>query len=178
MLSKLCIFSLLVFMMLFSRTGITEVSAGGTAPDFALVDQYGKTIKLSDYRGKWVVLYFYPKDDTPGCTKEACHFRDDVFRIRKLNAEILGISVDNQESHASFAGKYGLPFPLLADGDGQVAKNYNALWPLGPIKLARRQSFIIDTDGKIAKIYRDVDPDRHSNEVIRDLEKLQNIVSK
>ena len=169
---------MLVFMMLFSRSVIAEVTTGGMAPDFALVDQDGKTRKLSDYKGTWVVLYFYPKDDTPGCTKEACHFRDDVLRIRKLHAEILGVSVDNQTSHAKFAEKHGLPFPLLSDGDGRVAENYNALWSLGPIKVARRHSFIINTEGEIAKIYRDVDPDTHSNEIILDLEKLQNTVRK
>jgi len=169
---------MLVLIMLFSRSVIAEVTTGGVAPDFALVDQYGKTRNLSDYKGTWVVLYFYPKDDTPGCTTEACNFRDDVFRIRKLNAEVLGVSVDNQESHAKFAEKHGLPFPLLSDVDGRVAKNYNALWSLGPIKVARRHSFIIDAEGKIAKIYRDVDPDTHSNEIIMDLEKLQNAVRK
>ena len=165
---------MLVFIMLFSRSVIAEITTGDPAPDFLLVDQYSKTHKLLDYRGKWVVLYFYPKDDTPGCTKEACHFRDDVLKIRKLNAEILGVSVDNQASHAKFAEKHGLPFPLLSDRDGRVAQNYNALWSLGPIKVARRHSFIIDAEGKIAKIYRDVDPDTHSNEIILDLERLQN----
>jgi len=170
---KICTLSMLVFMMLFSRSVIAEVTTGGPAPDFALVDQYGKTRKLSDYKGTWVVLYFYPKDDTPGCTKEACHFRDDIVMIRKLNAEILGVSVDNQVSHAKFAKKHGLPFLLLSDGDGRVAQNYNALWSLGPVKVARRHSFIIDTEGNIAKIYRDVDPDTHSNEVIQYLEQHQ-----
>ena len=164
----------LVSMMLFSLAGNADITRGKAAPDFQLVDQYNKIHKLSDYRGKWVVLYFYPKDDTPGCTKEACHFRDDIFRIRKLNAQVLGVSVDNQESHAKFSEKHGLPFPLLADVGGRVANQYQALWALGPVKVARRHSFIIDPEGNIAKIYRDVDPDQHSNEIIQDLEKLQN----
>jgi len=168
----------LVVMMLFSVAGTAGITEGGAAPDFTLVDQYTKTHKLSDYRGKWVVLYFYPKDDTPGCTTEACNFRDDIFRIRQLHAEVLGISVDSPESHAKFAEKHGLPFPLLADVDGMVAKDYGALWSLGPIKVARRHSFIIDTEGQIVKIYRDVHSDTHSNEVIRDLEKLQSGDSK
>jgi peroxiredoxin Q/BCP len=159
--------------MPFSRAVSAEVTAGGMAPDFALVDQYGKMHKLSDYRGTWVILYFYPKDDTPGCTKEACHFRDDIFRVHKLHAEILGISVDAQASHAKFSEKYSLPFPLLVDTGGRVAQSYSSLWSLGPIKVARRHTFIIDGDGKIAKIYRDVDPDTHSNEIIQDLQKLQ-----
>ena len=164
--------------MLFSFSSVADITRGETAPNFQLVDQYNKTHKLSDYHGKWVVLYFYPKYDTPGCTKEACHFRDDIFRIRKLHAEILGVSVDNQTSHAKFSEKHGLPFPLLADVGGRVAENYHALWSLGPIKVARRHSFIIDTEGRIAKIYRDVDPDNHSREVIQDLEKLQREASK
>jgi len=175
---KLFELSTLACLMLFSFSSSAEITVGGVAPEFTLADQYHKTRKLSDYRGKWVVLYFYPKDDTPGCTTEACNFRDDIYRIRKLNTEVLGISVDNQESHEKFSEKYGLPFPLLSDVDGQVAKDYGALWSLGPIKVARRHSFIIDTEGKIAKIYRDVHPDRHSNEVILDLEKLQSGDSK
>lgn len=164
--------------MLFSFSSIADITRGEAAPDFQLVDQYNKTHKLSDYRGKWVVLYFYPKDDTPGCTKEACHFRDDIFKIRKLDAEILGVSVDDQASHAKFSEKHGLPFPLLVDTDGRVADQYNTLWSLGPIKVARRHSFIIDPEGKIAKIYRDVDPDQHSNEIIHDLETLQSTALK
>ena len=102
-----------------------------------------------------------------------CHFRDDIIRIRELNAEVLGISVDNAESHAKFAKKHGLPFPLLSDGDARVAKNYESLFSLGPIKIAKRHSFIIDPDGNIAKVYRDVKPDGHSDEIIHDLEALQ-----
>jgi thioredoxin-dependent peroxiredoxin len=160
-------------MMLFSSSTIAEIKEGEPAPGFELVDQYHKTHKLTDYRGKWMVLYFYPKDDTPGCTTEACNFRDDIFRIRKLNAEVLGVSVDNTESHAKFAEKHGLPFPLLSDGDARIAKSYDSLWSLGPIKVAKRHSFIIDPEGMIAKVYRDVKPAEHSDEIIRDLETLQ-----
>ncbi len=164
--------------MMFSFSSMAEITLGEMAPDFQLTDQYHNLHKLSDYHGKWVVLYFYPKDDTPGCTREACHFRDDVFTIHKLNAEILGVSMDDQKSHEKFSRKYGLPFPLLSDEDGNVAKIYAALWSLGPVKVARRHSFIIDAEGKIAKIYRDVDPDQHSNEIIQDLKKLQGNISK
>ena len=159
--------------MLFTFPGNADITEGGAAPGFTLPDQFNKPHALADYRGKWVVLYFYPKDDTPGCTTEACNFRDDIFRIRQLHAEVLGVSVDNRESHAKFAKKHGLPFPLLSDVDGSVAKSYGALWSLGPVKVAKRHSFIIDTAGKIAKIYRDVRPDRHSSEIIADLEQLQ-----
>jgi len=170
---KKCTLSILIFIMLFSSSSHAEIKEGAAAPDFELIDQYNKPHKLSDYQGKWIVLYFYPKDDTPGCTTEACNFRDDIFKIRKLNAEVLGVSVDNAESHKKFSEKHGLPFPLLSDGDAEVAKSYDALFSLGPIKTAKRHSFIINPEGKLAKIYRDVSPDEHSDEIIRDLETLQ-----
>lgn len=166
-------FLTILIMMFFSSSTIAGIKEGEPAPAFELADQYQKTRKLADYRGKWVVLYFYPKDDTPGCTTEACHFRDDIIRIRELNAEVLGVSVDNAESHAKFAEKHGLPFPLLSDNDASVAKSYGSLFSLGPIKIAKRHSFIIDPEGRIVKIYRDVNPDGHSDEIIRDLEALQ-----
>ena len=150
-----------------------ELAPGQPAPEFALKDQHGTLQRLTDYRGKWLVVYFYPKDDTPGCTKEACKFRDNLPEIRALTAQVLGVSVDNAESHARFAEKYQLPFSLLSDSDGAIAKAYGALWSLGPIKFAKRHSFIIDPAGRIAKIYRDVDPERHSGEVIDDLKALQ-----
>ena len=128
---------------------------------------------LADYAGKWVVLYFYPKDDTPGCAIEACKFRDDYQAIKSLGAEILGVSLDSTDSHASFASDHQLPFPLLADPGGEVARSYGCLFSLGPLKLAKRNTFIIDKQGKIAKIYRDVDPRRHSEQVITDLQQLQ-----
>jgi len=149
------------------------MAVGEIAPDFSLKDQHGESRDISSYRNRWVVLYFYPRDDTPGCTREACRFRDDYPAARKLGVEILGISVDSPESHAKFAGKYGLPFPLLADTGGNVARKYGALWSFGPIRFARRRTFIIDPQGKIEKIYRKVSPDTHSLEVIADLRRLQ-----
>ena len=149
------------------------MTPGEIAPDFSLKDQNGRSRDFSAYRKRWVVLYFYPRDDTPGCTREACHFRDDYPAAKKLGAEILGISVDSPESHAQFAGKYGLPFPLLADTGGTVARQYGALWSFGPIRFARRRTFIIDPQGKIEKIYRKVSSDTHSLEVIEDLRRLQ-----
>ncbi|MBI5611457.1 MAG: peroxiredoxin [Gammaproteobacteria bacterium] len=150
-----------------------ELAPGQPAPAFALTDQHGTLQRLSDYRGQWLVVYFYPKDDTPGCTKEACKFRDNFQDITALGARVLGISVDNTESHKRFAEKYSLPFPLLSDGDGTIAKTYGALWSLGPMKFAKRHSFIIDPAGRTAKIYRDVQPERHSQEIIDDLKALQ-----
>jgi thioredoxin-dependent peroxiredoxin len=119
------------------------------------------------------VLYFYPKDNTPACTTEACSFRDDRPALRALDMQILGVSVGNTESHARFAEKHSLPFPLLADQGGTVAKTYGSLWSLGPIKIAKRHTFVIDPDGKIARIYRHVKASDHSRQVIEDVKELK-----
>lgn len=145
---------------------------GEPAPDFSLPDAKLQTHKLKDYSGKWLVLYFYPKNDTPGCTKEACAFRDDLFQIEKLNAKVVGISVDDTDSHAEFAKKYKLPFPLLSDKDGKVADSYGALRNLGIVKIAKRYTYLIDPEGKIAKVYLSVNTSRHSQEIINDLKQL------
>ena len=145
---------------------------GKPAPDFNLPDQNGKLHVLKDYRGKWLVLYFYPKDDTPGCTKEACAFRDDLAQISELGAQVVGVSVDDSESHAAFAKKYHLPFPLLADKNGVVAGSYGALMNLGFMKVARRYTFLIDPQGVVGKVYLSVETSRHSKEIIEDLQKL------
>lgn len=147
---------------------------GDDAPDFALQDANGSTHTLSDYRGSYLVLYFYPKDDTPGCTKEACNFRDDMTQLEKLGAKVVGISVDSTESHGKFAEKYHLPFPLLADTDGSIAQRYHALTNLMLIKIAKRHTFLIGPDGKIRKIYTNVDASRHSEQIINDLKNIQN----
>jgi peroxiredoxin Q/BCP len=118
------------------------------------------------------VLYFYPKDDTPGCTKEACSFRDDLTKLEKLGAKVVGVSVDDSDSHSKFASKYHLPFPLLADADGKVADSYGALTNLLLLKIAKRYTFLIDPKGKIAKVYLSVDTSRHSQEIVDDLKKL------
>lgn len=146
---------------------------GQPAPGFDLPDQNGKPHNLGAYRGRWVVLYFYPKDDTPGCTQEACLFRDDLHKLTALGAQVIGVSVDDSASHAEFARKYHLPFPLLADKDGKVAAQYGALLNLGLVKFARRYSFLIDPQGKIAKTYLKVDTSRHSQEIIDDLTRLK-----
>ncbi len=147
----------------------SELGVGSVAPDFTLQDQYGQVQSLADYRGRWVVLYFYPRDDTPGCTAEACAFRDDIRQLKNLQVAVLGVSLDSVDSHRRFADKHALPFPLLADPKGRVAAAYNALWAVGPIRFARRHSFIIDPGGRIARIYRSVKPGGHSDQVIRDL---------
>lgn len=150
-----------------------ELVIGGPAPKFTLLDQESKSHALAEYRGRWVVLYFYPKDDTPGCTTEACNFRDDLPVLRALNVQILGISLDDTKSHARFAEKYKLPFPLLADVDGNVARVYGALWSIGPLRIANRYTFVIDPEGRIARIYRNVKPATHSRELQQDVKELQ-----
>ncbi|MEJ2455863.1 MAG: peroxiredoxin [Candidatus Thiodiazotropha sp.] len=163
----------LIALGLFSfGQAMAEVQTGEQAPDFHLMDQNGVTHSLAGYRGQWLVLYFYPKDDTPGCTKEACEFRDDHERLAEMGVVLLGVSTDDLESHQAFAEKYHLPFPLLSDAGGQVARNFGSLWQLGPIKFAKRHSFIIDPEGRIAHIYREVDPKHHSDEVIEQLRAL------
>ena len=156
-----------------SATDANSPAIGQPAPPFALHDQNGKLRRLTDYAGKWLVVYFYPKDDTPGCTKEACRFRDDIARFHALGVQLVGISLDSTKSHGRFAEKFSLPFPLLADEDGAVAKRYGTYWSLAFIRFARRHTFIIDPAGRVAKIYREVDPDSHSAAVIADIKELQ-----
>ena len=158
-----------VFMLFFPMAKAAVPQQGALAPAFALTDQNNRLQRLVDYRGKWVVLYFYPKDDTPGCTKEACSFRDDLHQLTALGAQVLGVSVDDVHSHAEFAAKYHLPFPLLADVDASTAKAYGAFsyWLL--MKYAKRYTFLIDPAGRIAKVYLYVDTSRHSRQIISDL---------
>ena len=158
---------------MFRRSQANTISVGQDAPAFTLVDQNGLSHSLQDYSGRWVVLYFYPKNDTPGCTKEACTFRDDYNVIVAQNTQVLGVSVDDRNSHAKFAEKYNLPFPLLADEGGKVARDYQALISLGPLKFAKRHTFIVDPEGKIKKIYRKVDAANHSQKVLADLKILK-----
>lgn len=152
-----------------------SLKLGQPAPDFKLVDQHGKIHTLADFQGKWLALYFYPKDDTPGCTKQACTFRDDLHKLASLGAEVIGVSVDNTNSHADFAEKYKLQFPLLADNEAETAARYHSLINLGFIKFARRNTFLIDPHGKIARIYRSASAARNCSEVIEDLKHLQAI---
>ena len=150
--------------------------ANSIAPDFTLLDQDAKEHSLSDYKGQWVLLYFYPKDDTPGCTKEACAIRDAFPNFGKLNVKVLGVSVDSIASHKKFAEKYGLPFTLLADTDKKVVDLYG-VWAKKKFMGKEydgtlRTSFLINSDGKIAKTYKGVKPEIHAEEVLGDLRKL------
>lgn len=148
------------------------LDAGDAAPGFRLQDQNGDWHALADYRGQWVALYFYPKDDTPGCTTEACAFRDDIFKFKEMGVKIIGVSLDDVKSHQEFAEKYSLPFTLLSDAEAQTAEDYGVLRRIGPMKLAQRQTFLIDPEGQIARRYERVNPDSHSAQVLDDLSNL------
>jgi len=143
------------------------------APDFTLPSQEGTPIRLSNYRGQWVVLYFYPKDFTNGCTREAHDFQRDLAKYEERHAVILGVSVDSVDSHKQFCAKEGLNFKLLSDSSKQVAKTYSSLTNLGIAKFASRHTFLIDPSGRIARVYTSVDPGKHSQEVLASLDELQ-----
>jgi peroxiredoxin Q/BCP len=148
-------------------------SAGSNAPDFTLPSQEGSSVSLKDYRGKWVVLYFYPKDQTPGCSREAHNFQVDQLKYAERNAVVLGVSLDSVDSHKKFCAKEGLNFKLLADTDHKVTDSYGSLTNLGLVKFAARHTFLIDPQGKIAKAYTSVDPVKHSAEVLAELDVLE-----
>jgi len=147
---------------------------GEKAPDFCLLDNTQKQHRLSEYQGQWLVLFFYPKDNTPGCTVEACQLRDNYANILAKNTVIIGINTDSTQSHTKFINKHQLPFPLLSDESGEISRDYGALFKLGPIKFCKRHTFIINPDGEIARIYRKVSPSQHSQQIIADLKFLQN----
>jgi len=148
-----------------------KVKAGDQAPDFEGPTSDGSRLGLKDFAGKKnVVLYFYPKDDTPGCTREACSFRDNLQPIRNMGAEIVGVSLDSIQSHDSFAKKYSLPFPLISDKDKRVATAYGVLRDIG--LSTNRVTFIIDKKGKVAKIFPKVDVSKHTEEVVAALKEL------
>jgi len=147
---------------------------GKPAPAFKLQDQQGKWHTLDQYRGKWVVLYFYPKDDTPGCTTQACELRDNIFAFRQAGAQILGVSVDDVASKKEFAEKHSLPFPVLADPTKETAKTYGVLTRfMGVMELAQRDTFLIDPQGRIAKHWVKVNPKGHSELVLAELKAQQ-----
>ena len=158
---------------LLSRSRAAAPVEGSNAPDFTLPSQEGASVTLKDYRGKWVVLYFYPKDQTPGCSREAHNFQVDQPKYAERNAVVLGVSVDSVDSHKKFCAKEGLNFKLLADTDHKVSDSYGSLTNLGLVKFAARHTFLIDPAGKVAKVYMSVNPLKHSEEVLAELEALQ-----
>ena len=149
------------------------LQAGDMAPDFLLADGEGRMRQTSEWRSRWLVLYFYPRDDTPGCTAEAKAFNASLPELAAFKAEVVGVSVDDVASHRAFANSLGLKFPLLADTDGKVSRRYGALNDFAVMKFAKRHTFLIDPDGRIAKVYRDVQPAQHAAEIIADLKRLR-----
>lgn len=152
------------------------ISVQSIAPDFALPDHIGKEHKLSTYRGSWVVIYFYPKDDTPGCTKEACSFRDNLLKFSGIKARVFGISVDPVKSHKKFVEKYALPFTLLSD-EAKVVVNAYGVWAKKKFMGREydgilRTTFLINPEGYIAKIFEKVKPEGHAEEVLEALQKI------
>ena len=156
-----------------SRDAAKAPAAGTPAPDFTLNAQDGKPVSLRDFRGQWVVLYFYPKDFTSGCTKEAHNFQHDLALYEKKNAVILGVSGQDEVSHEKFCTAEGLHFKLLADTHCELSARYGSVVNLGVAKLSARHTFLIDPAGVIRKVYLKVDPTRHSAEVLADLAELQ-----
>lgn len=168
-----------LFLVLFAgprETFATSLTPGAPAPAFSAKNQEGNTVSLGDFKGKFVLIYFYPKDDTPGCTKEACTFRDEYARIAKLNTVILGASHQDEKSHQEFKKKYHLPFDLLADPDGKLSESFGVgTFPVVGklLGLSHRESFLISPEGKIIKHYPKVDPSSHAKEVIEEIEKAK-----
>jgi thioredoxin-dependent peroxiredoxin len=171
---KPCTFlAVLVVAMPLLSFGASLPPAGSQAPEFTLPSQEGTPVSLTDYRGKWVVLYFYPKDFTSGCTIEGHNFQRDQAQYQDKNAVVLGVSVDSADSHKRFCAKEGLNFKLLADTEYKVTTAYGSLTNLGLMKFASRHTFIINPEGKIVKVYQDVNPNKHSEEVLSALADLQ-----
>jgi thioredoxin-dependent peroxiredoxin len=155
------------------RAGDKVPAVGTEAPDFTLNSQDGKPVSLHDFRGKWVVLYFYPKDMTPGCTIEAHNFQRDLAKYEAKNAVILGVSVQDEKSHQEFCAKESLNFKLLADTKQSVSEKYDSLTNYGVMKLSARHTFLIDPSGKVRKVWTDVDVKKHSDEVLATIEELE-----
>ena len=166
---------IIIFLVprLISGSRAAAPTPGSIAPDFSLPSQQGAPVSLKDYRGNWIVLYFYPKDQTPGCTREAHNFQADQSKYAERHAVVLGVSVDSVDSHKKFCAKEGLNFKLLADSEGKVSQSYGSLTNLAVVKFAKRNTFLIDPAGKVAKMYTSVDPAKHSEEVLAALDHLQ-----
>ena len=174
---------LIVFLLIVIVTGgwffyreQASLTLGQFAPDFNLIDQHGNAHTLADFHGTWLVLYFYPKDDTPGCTKQACSFRNELKELESLGAQVIGISVDKADRHAHFAQKFQLPFPLLADTTAEMAARYHSLTNLGIIKFAKRNTFLIDPQGRIARIYHSASAAHNASDVKKDLRAIMTIL--
>ncbi|HEY2714064.1 MAG TPA: peroxiredoxin [Chthoniobacterales bacterium] len=174
---KLKLVSSPLFLFIITLTWAAEQASppasGAAAPEVSLTSGDGSAVNLKDYRGKWVVLYFYPKDFTGGCTLEAHNFQRDLAKYDALHAVVLGVSVDSAESHKGFCAKEGLNFKLLADTDARVSAEYGSVMDYNGMKIAGRNTFIIDPNGKVAKTFIGVKPAGHSAEVLQALATLQ-----
>jgi thioredoxin-dependent peroxiredoxin len=167
------IITLATFTCMAATESQTQPEVGKPAPDFSLSTGDGSQVSLKDYRGKWVVLYFYPKDFTSGCTLEARNFQRDITKYGDADAVILGVSVDTAQSHKDFCAKEGLNFKLLADPDAKVSTEYGSVMDYKGQKLAARNTFIINPDGEVVKVYTSVKPTEHSDQVLKDLADLK-----
>src|SRR5918999_2279381 len=163
----LVVFAIVAVLACNNVSAVNDLPAvGAPAPAFSLNSNEGKQVSLNDYKGKWVVLYFYPKDMTPGCTIEAKNFQRDLSKYEAANAVILGVSVDTAESHKEFCAKEGLSFKLLSDPEGKVSQEYGSVMEYNGAKLSARNTFIIDPQGKVAKVFEKVKVGGHSDEVL------------
>lgn len=163
-----------VFTLFFCLSALAKGDLEGVdAPDFRLQDQYGDWHELADYRGQWLVIFFYPRADTPGCTAEACNFRDNIYAFQATGANVVGVSVDKVEDQKAFSEKYRLPFTLLSDSEGEICEQYGVLTEWDSVEIASRESFLVDPEGKVVKHYTGVDPETHTQEVIEDLKRFQ-----
>jgi peroxiredoxin Q/BCP len=163
----------IAFCLRPARADSKAPEVGSAAPDFTLNSQEGKPVSLHDFKGKWVVLYFYPKDFTSGCTVEAHNFERDLPQYEKRNAVIVGVSVQDSDSHQKFCTKEGLSFKLLADTDHKVSEMYDSVMNIAVMKLSARHTFLIDPNGVLRKTYMDVKPEQHSAEVLADLDTME-----
>jgi peroxiredoxin Q/BCP len=173
LLSLMLAFTLLLAVSVSVALAADPPAVNTKAPDFTLKSQENKTVNLHDFKGKWVVLYFYPKDMTPGCTIEAHNFQVDQPKYDKLNAAIVGVSVDPVDSHVEFCTKENLTFKLLSDVDHKVVNMYGSTQKFGPNEVAARNTFLVDPQGNVRKVFLKVDPSPHSKEVLASLEELQ-----
>jgi len=172
-LATVTAFGAIAFMAIAATETQKQPPAGSPAPDFSLTTSDGSQVSLKDYRGKWVVLYFYPKDFTSGCTMEAKNFQRDLAKYEQVGAVVLGVSVDTAQSHKDFCAKEGLNFKLLADPDAKVSEQYGSTMEYQGAKMAARNTFIINPKGEITKVYTGVKPAEHSEQVLKDLAELK-----
>jgi peroxiredoxin Q/BCP len=178
LIASACAFALLVLLAVgvgyrVAHAGDKAPAVGTAAPDFTLNSQESRPVSLHDFKGKWVVLYFYPKDFTSGCTVEAHNFQRDQAQYEAKNAVIIGVSMQDPDSHQKFCTKEGLSFKLLADTDSKVSSTYDSVMNMGVVKLSARHTFLIDPKGTVEKVYTDVKPEKHSEEVLAALDELQ-----